>query len=138
MRKIVVATDGSSSAFHAVAFGVELAAQEGAAVSFVHVASTPARDESYLEEALRYAVVHAVAADARVLSGDTVDEIVAFADSLDSDLIVLGARGRSAFTSALLGSTTLGVLHEARRPILVVRSETVGLPRVAAATLAAG
>src|SRR5207302_1665259 len=39
MNKILIATDGSESSAEAVDFGVELAAQDDAAVLFVHVAS---------------------------------------------------------------------------------------------------
>ncbi len=64
-----------------------------------------------------------------MLSGDPVDEIVAHAVSLDADLIVLGSRGRGAFASALLGSTSRGVIAEARRPVLVVHGDTVATLR---------
>ena len=37
MKKIVIATDGSPSAEEAVDVGIELAAEQGAAVTFVHV-----------------------------------------------------------------------------------------------------
>lgn len=37
MKSIVIATDGSASAAGAVAFGLELATEQGAEVTFVHV-----------------------------------------------------------------------------------------------------
>jgi nucleotide-binding universal stress UspA family protein len=146
MRSIMVATDGSPSAASAVAFGVELAAEGGGTVHFVYVVpSVPARafpmvsvpheleppDDASLVAALRYASSHAVRAEGKVLSGDPVDEIVAHADSLDADLIVLGSRGRGAFASALLGSTSRGVIGEARRPVLVVHGDAVATLRAA-------
>ena len=57
-----------------------------------------------------------------MLRGDPVDEIVAYADTVDADLIVVGSRGHGAVASALLGSVSRGVLREARRPVLVVRA----------------
>jgi nucleotide-binding universal stress UspA family protein len=60
-----------------------------------------------------------------MLRGETADEIVAYADTIDADLIVVGSRGHGAIASALLGSVSRGVLHEARRPVLVVRGTRV-------------
>ena len=37
MKKIVIATDGSPSAVEAVGVGIELAAEQGAELAFVHV-----------------------------------------------------------------------------------------------------
>ena len=37
MKKILIATDGSASAHEAVGIGVELAAEHGAQVVFIHV-----------------------------------------------------------------------------------------------------
>ena len=55
-----------------------------------------------------------------LLTGNPIDEIVAYADSIDADLIVVGSRGHGA-VGARLGSVSQGVLHKARRPVLVFR-----------------
>jgi nucleotide-binding universal stress UspA family protein len=55
------------------------------------------------------------------LIGDTVDEIVAYADNIDADLTVVGSRGRGPIASALFGSVSRGVLAESKRPVLVSR-----------------
>ena len=70
---------------------------------------------------MRLAGARGVPVRAVLLTGDAVDEIVAYADSLDADLIVVGSRGLGAVASGMLGSVSQGVLHEARRPVLVVR-----------------
>jgi nucleotide-binding universal stress UspA family protein len=69
-----------------------------------------------------------VKAHTRLLRGEPVDEIVAFADVIDADLIVVGSRGYGAFASALLGSVSRGILREARRPVLVVRGTAAREP----------
>ena len=142
MKKILIATDGSPTARDAVDVGIELAAEQGAEVTFLHV--LPADDfvgggrgapvftkphpveMDETEIALKEAADAAEAADVGYtlerMSGDTVDEIVALADSLDVDMIVVGSRGRNAVTSALLGSVSRGVLSESKRPVLVVRA----------------
>ena len=117
MEKIVIATDGSSSSAQAIEFGLELASEHAAQVTFVYVA--PALDRAPLEDALALAAEHDVDAKAELLAGPPADEIVAYADTIDADLIVLGSRGRGALATALLGSVSRAVLHEARRPVLV-------------------
>jgi Universal stress protein family len=59
------------------------------------------------------------------VAGIPADEIVAYADNHDVDLTVVGSRGRGAVASALLGSVSQAVLHESRRPVLVVRGTTL-------------
>lgn len=66
-------------------------------------------------------------AEPRVLSrmATASEAIVQAADEIDAALIVLGSRGRRGLWSAVLGSTSVNVLHHARRPTLVVPSEAV-------------
>ena len=144
MQKILIATDGSPSSLEAIELGLELAEEHAAEVMFVHVA--PVLDRSFadgigvpaavphridevdrkpLEDALALAAERDVEAKAELLAGQPVDEIVACADTIDADLIVLGSRGRGALATVLLGSVSRGVLHEARRPVLVVRGTRV-------------
>jgi nucleotide-binding universal stress UspA family protein len=147
MKKILIATDGSAASLEAVQFGLELAQEHAAEVTFVHVVpvldrwfadgiGVPAAfphqidelDRKPLEDALAMAAERDIDAKAELLAGLPVDEIVAWADSMDADLIVVGSRGHGAFATALLGSVSRGVLHEARRPVLVVRGVDVREP----------
>jgi nucleotide-binding universal stress UspA family protein len=141
MRRILIATDGSAPAREATEFGLELAAEQDAEAVFVHVApsvdvfpgggfggpgalphTVTDADRGPLDEAAALAGAAGVEARCELLTGRPVDEIVAYARSIDADLIVVGSRGLGAVKSALLGSVSTGVLHEARRPVLVVRS----------------
>ena len=139
MKQILIATDGSSSSREAVDVGLELAKEQGADVTFVHVA--PAEEirggrggahalthredidesETALKDAADAADAAGVSYELERFSGETVETIVALADSKSADLIVLGSRGRSAVASAVLGSISLGVLRHASRPVLVVK-----------------
>ncbi|WP_077489641.1 universal stress protein [Sinomonas mesophila] len=53
-----------------------------------------------------------------LLDGPPVDVLVGVSRTVE--LLVLGTRGRGGFTGMLLGSTTDGVLHHAKGPIMVV------------------
>jgi nucleotide-binding universal stress UspA family protein len=141
MNRILVATDGSQSAAEAVEFGIELAAEHQAELIFVHVVPEldliPAtvfsiggafphepstEDRALLEDAAAVAEAHGVLCTTALLRGETVDEIVAYADSHDVDLIVVGSRGHGTISTALLGSVSRGILQESMRPVLVVRA----------------
>ena len=139
MQQILIATDGSPSAREAVDVGLELAQEQGADVTFVHV--TPADEvrggrggahalthregidesETALKDAAGAADVAGVSYELERFSGETVETIIALADSKSADLIVLGSRGRNPVASALLGSVSHGVLRQASRPVLVVK-----------------
>jgi nucleotide-binding universal stress UspA family protein len=143
MKHILIATDGSPSAQEAVEVGLELAKEQGADVTFVHV--TPAEEvrggrggahalthreevdesETPLKAAGEAAEAAGVSYALEHFSGETVETINAFADTKEVDLIVVGNRGRNAITSALLGSVSLGVLRHAKRPVLVVKAAKV-------------
>jgi nucleotide-binding universal stress UspA family protein len=140
-KKILIATDGSPSALRAIELGLELAEDEGAEPIFVHVApskdvlpvagigmvpvSVPHElaeaDRASLVEAVELAEERGLDAATRLLTGDPAHEIVAFADVVDADLIVVGSHGHGAIAGALLGSVSRGVLKGTTRPVLIVR-----------------
>jgi nucleotide-binding universal stress UspA family protein len=141
MKKILIATDGSPAARDAVQFGLELVMEHDAEAMFVHVApgydvlpvhaygvnsAMPHRltdhDRAPLLEAAKVASDYGVPATTELLVGNPADEIVAYADSTDVDLIVVGSRGHGRITGAVLGSVSHGVLAQTRRPVLVVRA----------------
>ena len=140
MKVMLIATDGSPSAQEAVEFGLELADDQGAEVVFAHVApaldvapsagfgwapSVPHEvtdeDSTLVNDAVVLAEERGVKARTAILRGDPVDEIVAYADAIEAHLIVVGSRGHGAIAGALLGSVSRGVLHEAHRPVVIVR-----------------
>jgi nucleotide-binding universal stress UspA family protein len=145
MKKILIATDGSDSGHEAVEFGLELADEQGAWAHVVHVTSlvdvmpysnvgfiAPSlphefdeRDYEPLERAVELATEKGMRIETKLLKGRPADEIVAYADSIDADLIVVGSRGHGAFTSALIGSVSRGVPRARRRPVLIVRGAPV-------------
>jgi nucleotide-binding universal stress UspA family protein len=53
---------------------------------------------------------------------DVADTILAAAARHDAAAVVVGSRGLGAVKSRLFGSTSRGLLHEARLPVMVVRA----------------
>ena len=62
--------------------------------------------------------------DLHVTTGPPAPEIVRYAESNDSDLVVIGARGLGTMKRLLLGSISEAVLRHADCPVLVVRGRT--------------
>ena len=147
MKRILIATDGSEPALEAIDFGLELAHEQGAEVTFVHVTApiewavypfgpldaipneAPDVDE---DDALRAAMAKAgssgVSARPVSILGDPVLELPAYAERMEASLIVIGSRGLGGVTSALLGSVSKGVLKHANRPVLIVRAAPAHVP----------
>jgi nucleotide-binding universal stress UspA family protein len=143
MKRILIATDGSPSALQAIEVGLDLAEEEGAEATFVHVAPTKdvlpvmggfgmaapvsmpheldEADRECLDDAVRIAEELGLETKAKLLAGDPAKEIVSYADSIDADLVVVGSHGYGSITGALLGSVSRGVLRRTTRPVLIVR-----------------
>jgi nucleotide-binding universal stress UspA family protein len=150
MNKILIATDGSPEARMAVELGIEIASDHEASVVLVQVIP-PVRTTEFnpgvriqaipaelrlrravaLHDAAQLAGEHGVQSTFEVLTGDPADEIVAYADSIDADLVVIGSRRRGVLASALLGSVSREVLRESRRPVLVVKGTRLRIEALA-------
>ena len=62
------------------------------------------------------------------MTANVIKGIQSFAKDADTDLIVLGARGRSGDIAAiLLGSVTEGLIRHMRQPLLAVKKKGAGL-----------
>ena len=57
----------------------------------------------------------------QIVWGHPAEAICSYAKDKHADMIVIGSRGRSAFTELLLGSVSSQVLHHAPCPVTVVK-----------------
>ncbi|MES2227167.1 MAG: universal stress protein [Pseudomonadota bacterium] len=141
--KILVATDGSKPALHAVKHAAKLVQQLSATSNSItlisvhddaglrHAKAFVGRDavadylrelsEKELQPARKLLDAAGIKHDMEVRTGHVAQEIVDCARSGKFDLIVLGAKGRGAIADLLLGSVAQRVLATAQVPVLLVR-----------------
>jgi nucleotide-binding universal stress UspA family protein len=144
-HQIVVPTDFSADAEHAIRVASELSRVYSAPLTLIHIYDpvayplpdgyvmyTSAQLSRMWEEfdrRLAAAKADALAAGAvrvetRVLQGLTAAEIVRFAGDGGYDLIVMGTHGRRGVARVLLGSVAARVVQTAGCPVLTVRRPT--------------
>jgi nucleotide-binding universal stress UspA family protein len=91
----------------------------------------------FVQKTLPQAVRRAVSPTCEVRFGKPVAEIVRRATEGRFDVVVLGTRGLNAASRLLFGSTTTGVLHHARIPVLAIPPAVIGRPTSRLARIAA-
>jgi nucleotide-binding universal stress UspA family protein len=143
--RILLATDGSEEADLAALRAVDLADATDSELHVVHVGVVPIFLQSYpgtlgyydklyeqIEEmsrellrkqTWRVKAAGGTVAGAHLRMGEVALEIVALAEELGADLIVMGSRGLGRVRRALMGSVSDSVVRHAHCPVLVVRPE---------------
>jgi nucleotide-binding universal stress UspA family protein len=138
INRILVATDGSTTAEAALAWATDLAAPLGAEILVISVidlaksypgAGYVALDETLMHERLDAELNGAwsermrkanIASRTLVREGHPASAIVSTAIDEHADLIVMGSRGHSGLTELLVGSVAHHVTHHARTPVVIV------------------
>ncbi len=137
--RVLVAYDGTDKAEIALEAVASLGWPAGTCIRVVAVRDDhlrllrPLVDEQpfvELEEALLWAANHLaadlpsnVAIERRLLRGAALPAIVAEAEELGADLVVLGSRNRGPMRSAIFGSVGRDLVARADRPVLIARGD---------------
>jgi nucleotide-binding universal stress UspA family protein len=140
-RTILVPTDFSEHADHALEYAVELATRFDATVHLIHAIPVPAMGVHEIGVAYNAMAIASLTkaaqdaldarkaryrervelASARCELGDARDVIDRAATTLGVDLIVMGTHGRLGIRRLLLGSVAEAVVRSAPCPVLTVR-----------------
>jgi nucleotide-binding universal stress UspA family protein len=119
---IVLATDGSASAERAVTLALDFADRFDADFHVCTVLED--RDDGDREDAqaaLDTVQTRTDGVTTTLLEGDATEEICAYAEDIDADLVVTGTRGRHGEHAYLLGSVAESVVRESPAPVLTAR-----------------
>lgn len=133
-RHILVPTDGSEQSRMAMNHAVALARlsdgrihalsiEEGAGSSHRdHLRTDPEEEaEEAISESAREAKAQGIAVTGVVRSGSAKEQICAYAEESDIDIIVMGTEGRTGISGAIFASVAEQIVREAPVPVLTVR-----------------
>ncbi|MEO8046292.1 MAG: universal stress protein [Nitrospirota bacterium] len=141
IKRILFATDFSRWARRAEDYACALACSWKASLTVLCVAEFPPGlnpdylvNQQYLADLLKTASsqlvdlkgraeLRGIAVTTRVATGIPSEEVITAARAEDSDLIVVGTRGKTGLAHVLLGSTAERVIRGAPCPVLTVRME---------------
>jgi nucleotide-binding universal stress UspA family protein len=140
MSTVLVAVDGSPSALHAVEHAAAIAKRASADVCVLNVqlpigpgrpetAADRAQIEKLLDAQARPVLDAAtailrdrgVAHQARMAVGEIAQTIVATAQQVGAEQIIMGSRGMSALPGLMVGSNATKVVHLAQVPVTIVK-----------------
>jgi len=134
INRIVVAVDGSENSKRAGSYAIKLGVELHADVIAVHIVPSGKKfpeknlekgtrhDYAYLDNIAEESISADVDLEIEIIRAQSsvIDEIVAYANKKNIDLIVIGIRSVSEFRF-MLGSTATGVVVNAPCPVLVVK-----------------
>jgi nucleotide-binding universal stress UspA family protein len=142
---ILVPTDFSETAKHALDYTIALAAKLDARIHVVHVIGIPALGIPELGVALTSTMIDSLVRDNQAAldrlvdahrsqatfgetilrTGDARETILQVANEIHADLIVIGTHGRRGISRALLGSVAEAIVRTAACPVLTVSAKAV-------------
>jgi len=142
IKKILIPTDFSSSAMHALKYAVEFNKSFNARLYILHVlqditdfsefnlsptilpqlyAEFEQNATHKLEEIVNHLVPKDTACDTYIIHGVPFFEIIQFSKDEGIDLIIMGSHGRTGIKHVLFGSTAEKVVKKAACPVLTIK-----------------
>ncbi len=125
---VIIPLDGSEIAAKAFGAAEAMAKIMEAMLYIVHVTEEQLPEEELLKKLkigrieVRDFSLH------QIVGKDVVGEILRFAASVDTQMIVMSSHGVSYNPKRLLGSNTMGIVQRAINPVMVIRPDMKNLP----------
>lgn len=151
MKSLLVPTDFSDCAGHAVDMAIDMARVQRAELHFLHIIDIPAdwvslvgttetslyaditnrvkKHQQALDQLVAKAEKVGLAAQKHIIYNKSYQGIIDYADNHDIDLVVMGSHGASGFREWLMGSNAQHVVRDSKVPVLVVK-KTNKLPDI--------
>jgi nucleotide-binding universal stress UspA family protein len=130
LKRIVLSMDFSDHAHHALNFALSFAKEYDAELTLLHVLEHPpssvglqgatARATKLLKESVPPGERKSALVKFLVRIGKPYQQIIEVASEMQSDLVIMGVRGRGSLNSALFGSTAYRVIQLGPCPVLAV------------------
>jgi nucleotide-binding universal stress UspA family protein len=131
-QKILVPLDGSEHSKRALHEAISLSKMTNGSITLLNVQRpaltspvshhpSEAPQSIVLSEGQKIVQAAGISVNTLLLQGNVVDQIVKTAKDVNSDLIIIGARGLSKFEELLLGSVSHGVVEKSPCPVIVTR-----------------
>lgn len=138
-KKILVPLDGSKNSLRGLDMAIHLARQSQGTITALAIKTVPGiyaihplgfldfnsmkEVKKLLADAKLRAAKKGIMLTGKTIAGDPGYDIARFANNSKNgiDLVVIGARGRSAAKEIFLGSVSNYVLHKSKKPVLVVK-----------------
>lgn len=136
IQKILVTLDGSKNSERGLEMAINFARHYDTKLTGIHVISKIPKEfqkleypekpllieaEKIMERVRKTSARNGILFEEKITFGDIGKEIVKFADNLNYDIIIIGARGRGAVKEILLGSISNYVLHKSKIPVMIVK-----------------
>lgn len=137
LANLVVGVDDSPESIYALDLAASLGAPHRATITIVHVRAqppalsfSPAAIDEFKELEAEVAAAVTATATQRLADypgewsviarrGQVSHELLAAADEVDADMVVVGHRSHGPIRDAILGSVASGTVHRSRRTVLI-------------------
>ena len=132
-EKILIPLDRSKSAEMVLPYALEFMAKFASEIHIVIVSESGSEDHSYNDyldqvkstlnnDARNFGIKEDIEIQTRILSGKPANEIIRYAEEINTNLVLMASHGASSDGLWLLGNVAAKIIRATNRPVLLVRA----------------